>query len=169
MRKPLFALLIAIVPCASVAQSENKNPTQTSSFSLWETVFRVERYGPRDREPKVERRVEKRCLGPQERSGEAVMNREEAMKRLGAQCWVSAKRAEADRSQVKWACKDGSTAEIATRQPAPNRIGYQMVFNIPQQGALSITAESMQVADTCEPGPPPPAQPVPPTPQPPVK
>lgn len=162
MYRRVFAMVVAASPLLVTAQAQPGGAAQPSSFSLWETVTKIERYGPRDREPKVERRVEKRCLGPQERSAEEMLKREEMMKRLGTQCWVSGKREEAGRSQVKWACNDGTTAEIATRQPAPNRIGYQVVFNIPQQGALSITAESMRVADTCEPGQAPPQQPAPP-------
>ncbi|MDX2219473.1 MAG: hypothetical protein SF172_10655 [Burkholderiales bacterium] len=166
MKMRLLAVMIAALPASLTAQAPAGSGAAPSSFALWETVSRIERYGPRDREPKVERRVEKQCLGPQQRTADELLQREDMMKRLNTQCWVSEKREDAGRSQMKWACKDGTTAEIATRQPAPNRIGYQVVFNIPQQGALSITAESMKISDTCEPAqfptPAPPQQPVPP-------
>ncbi|MBL8516859.1 MAG: hypothetical protein JNM76_07795 [Betaproteobacteria bacterium] len=154
----IFAVVMGLGVVASGARAETP-----PSFSLWETVSKIERYGPRDREPKVERRVEKQCLGPKQRNAEDMLKFEDMVKRLSTQCWVSDKREAEGRSQIKWTCKDGTTAEIATRQPAPNRLGYQVVFNIPRQGALSITAESLRIADTCEPpASPPPSQPAPP-------
>jgi hypothetical protein len=161
----IFAASLVLLATAGWAQDAPKTAQAASDYSLWETVSRFERFGPRDREPRVERRVEKSCLGPRERTAEEMLKNEDVMKRLRTQCWVTDKREEAGRSQIKWACRDGTTAEIATRQPAANRIGYQVVFNIPQQGALSITAESLRIADTCEPPKSPaPAQPVPPAP-----
>ncbi len=152
----LAIIALALLPWPSVAQTPPPAPSQpavpaASEYSQWETVARYERYGQKDREPaKVDTRVFKHCSRPQDQSAEEVMKQEELMKRLKTQCWVGEKREEAGRSQVKWACRDGMTAEIATRTESAARIGYMMVFNVPGQGALSIKAESLKIADTCE-------------------
>lgn len=157
----LAAITSMLLPWAGFAQApQTQQAPQTppgtaiaSDYSQWETVARYERYGPKDREPaKVDTRVFKHCSRPQDQSAEELMKQEEMMKRLKTQCWVGEKREEAGRTQVKWACRDGMTAEIATRAESKSRIGYMMVFNVPGQGALSIKAESLKIAETCEAG-----------------
>jgi len=129
-----------------------QTPAPQPDYSLWETVSKIERYGPRDRTPaKVDTRTTKHCLSTRERTADQLMQQEEMMRKMKGRCWVADKREDDTRSQVKWACKDGTTAEIATRIEPPNKLGYMMVFNIPNEGALSITAESMRVADSCMP------------------
>lgn len=158
---------MALLSAVASAQSSGSGAAP-SDYSMWENVIKIERYGPRDRQPAAtERKINRLCLRPQDRTAQALMNQEDALKRLKGACWITQDRKEADRTQVKWACKDGTTAEVATRQPSPNRIGYMVVFNIPNEGALSIQAEAIRIADVCEPGTLPP--PVPATPAPPAK
>lgn len=167
MRMRIFALVSL---CGALPAALASAQTGQSDYSLWENVLKIERYGPRDRTPiATERRVNKLCLRPQDRTAQALMKQEDVLARLRGGCWVTQDRQEADRTQVKWACKDGTTAEVATRQPAPNRIGYMVVFNIPNEGAVSIHAEAIRIAEVCEPGTLPPL-PVPATPpKPPAK
>jgi hypothetical protein len=161
----IFAVCFCMVPALALAQTAEKPAAAPTGYTLWETVSRSERYGPRDRTPaKVETQTFQRCLAPRQVTADELMKNEALMLKLKGNCWITSKREEADRNQVKWACHSGVTAEIATRQPAPNRLGYMLVFNIPNEGAVSVTAESMQVADTCDPTKPPPARPNPPVP-----
>jgi hypothetical protein len=162
----LFAVWFCVAPALALASATDVKPAApVTGFTLWETVSRSERYGPRDRTPtKVDTQTFRRCLAPRQVSADELMNNEDMMRRLRGNCWISSQRGDADLRQVKWACNSGVTAEIVTRQPAPNRLGYMLVFNIPNEGAVSITAESMQIADSCDPAkyPAPAAPPAPP-------
>lgn len=165
------AMLPAVVAAQGAEAAKSATPPTAaqaapSDYALWENVIKIDRYGPRDSQPAAtERRVNKLCLRPQDRTAQALMKQQDVLSRLQGGCWVTQDRQEENRTQVKWACKDGTTAEVATRHPAPNRIGYMVVFNIPNEGAISIQAEAIKIADVCEPGtlPPLPVTPAPPS------
>lgn len=136
---------------ASAGNSGAPQPA-ASEYSLWETVVRVDRFMTRDPKPDAtDRKKYTECLRPQDFKASALLARSPLTQDLANKCWVASQREEARRSQVKWGCKDGTTAEIATRTENENRLGYQMVINSPDAGGLSIRAESIRIAPTCEP------------------
>lgn len=133
-----------VPPAASTSPSE-------SEYSLWESVVRVDRFVGRDPKPAAtDRKKYTECLRAQDFRATALLERSPLTQDMANKCWVTSQREETRRSQVKWACKDGTTAEIATRSDDENRLGYQMVINSPEAGGLSIRAESIRIARTCD-------------------
>jgi hypothetical protein len=70
---------------------------------------------------------------------------------LTSKCWLSDKRTEALRQQTKYACNDGVSAEVATRQEADGSLGSQVVVNSPEKGGISVTRSMRRVAGACDP------------------
>ncbi len=117
----------------------------------WLVTTLYEFYGAKEREPsKRERKQSVVCARNGSIDVVSAANAE-----LPAdykdQCWVSDRRAEPARQQIKYACKDGTTAEAATRREPDGSFGSQIVMNVPDKGAISITRTMRKVTGVCDP------------------
>ena len=86
---------------------------------------------------------------------------------LSSKCWLSDKRTEATRQQTKYTCRDGITAEIATRREVDGSFGSMVVVNLPDKGGIAVTRTMRRMQGTCDASvklPVAPAQPAPPMP-----
>ena len=119
--------------------------------ALWETTITTEAYGPRDGEPaRTSRKVTKECVKANDKDADELLGKPENAERLKGKCWQSGSRQEPGKSQVKMTCADGTTAEVVSRTEPDGSRGFMLVFNVPQQGALSITGVSKKISDTCD-------------------
>lgn len=119
--------------------------------ALWETTITTESYGPRDREPaRLSRKVTKECVKVNDKDADELLSKPENLERLKGKCWKSGSRREPGKSQVKMTCADGTTAEAVSRTEPDGSRGFMLVFNVPQEGALSMTGVSKKIADTCD-------------------
>jgi hypothetical protein len=133
----------ALVPPA-MAQDSGKT-------ALWETTITTETYGPRDRAPaRITTQVEKECVMANDKDADKLLGKPENVERLKGKCWESGSRQEPGKVQVKMTCADGTTAEAVSRTEPDGSRGFMLVFNVPQQGALSMTGVSKKISDTCD-------------------
>ena len=65
-------------------------------------------------------------------------------------CWVNDERAERNRTQVKYACNDGMTAEAATRREADGSFSSKFVINIPGKGGVAVTRTFRRTPGVCD-------------------
>ena len=119
--------------------------------ALWETTITTESYGPRDRAPaRTTTRVAKECVTASDNDAEGLLGKPENMERLQGKCWKSGSRHEPGKTQVKMTCVDGTTAEAVSRTEPDGSRGFMLVFNVPQQGAMSMTGVSKKISDSCD-------------------
>ncbi len=146
MNLRILSALLAVCGFAALRAAAADAPQQ----GIWETSLKIENYGPRDHLPsKTATRVERACATARDREAEELLKRGDQLGSLNGKCWISESRKDANRAQVKMTCADGSTAEAATRTEPDGSFGYMLVFNIPEQGALAVTATSKKIADVC--------------------
>ncbi len=173
-RMPLLAFLLLLVlssptvSFAQFAQSTGPLPPATrpvAAGELWSVTTVREFHGLKDREPSKRDRQQNLVCYPRGTVSANSTANAELPDELKSKCWLSDKRTEALREQTKYACKDGMSAEVATRQEADGSLGSQVVVNSPEKGGISVTRTMRRVAGVCDPtikSPGPPAQPVPP-------
>lgn len=116
----------------------------------WLSTTVSEYYGAKDREPsKRDRKQSIVCVtgGVPEVTAatKAVLPAD-----IKDECWIKESRDETTRQQVKYGCKSGASAEAVTRREADGSVGSQMVVNIPEKGAISITRTMRKVPGTCD-------------------
>jgi len=155
---PLLGAAAAGLPALASAQAAagtGSSPPAGAAAAVqgepWLVTTLYEFYGAKEREPsKRERKQSVVCARNGSIDVVSAANAE-----LPAdykdQCWVSDRRAEPTRQQVKYACKDGTTAEAATRREQDGSFGSQIVMNVPDKGAISITRTMRKVAGVCDP------------------
>lgn len=172
MNRLAFMLLLALSSAgidsfAQFAQSTGPlppAPRPAATGELWSVTTVQEIYGPRDREPsKRDRKQSLVCHARGTVSVNSAANAE-LPDELKSNCWLSDKRTEALREQTKYACKDGMSAEVATRQEADGSLGSQVVVNSPEKGGISVTRTMRRVAGACDPTIKPPVSPALPVP-----
>lgn len=147
LRFPCVLAAAAFAAAPAIAPAADGEPR-----GIWETTLKIESFGPRDTLPaKSATRVERECANVRDKDAEALLKRSDELGALKGKCWITDSRKEPNRSQVKMTCSDGTTAEAATRTDPDGSLGYMVVFNIPDQGALSITARSKKIAEVCTP------------------
>jgi len=150
MKHPIIAGIIGLGTLALGLPAMAQDPRQPA---LWETTITTETYGPRDREPaRTTTRVTKECVKANDKDAEELLGKPENMERLKGKCWKSASRQEPGKTQVKMTCADGTTAEVVSRTESDGSRGFMLVFNVPQEGALSMTGVSKKISDTCDAG-----------------
>ncbi len=154
------ALALAAVStfgAAAFAQSpkeQNAAPVDSrppQAGELWSVSTVQEIYGPRDREPtKTDRLQHMICFG----SGKVDINsaaNADLPPELKDKCWLSDKRSDANRQQTKYACNDGTSAEVATRKEADGSYGSQVVVNVPEKGGIAVTRTMRRMPGGCDP------------------
>jgi hypothetical protein len=127
-------------------------PGSATRSGLWETRKLIEQFEPNS--TVVKRRtgkVEKECVQPGTNEARSTIINIDALPLSMEKCWKSDARSEGNKTQVKMACKDGTTAEAVSRIEADGSIGFMTVFNIPKEGSITITGTSRKIADACEP------------------
>jgi hypothetical protein len=136
-----------------------------ASGELWSVTTLQEFQGTANREPsKRDRQQNLLCYA----RGTVNVNtaaRAELPDELKDKCWLSDQRTEPHRQQTKYACNDGMSAEVATRQEADGSFGSQVVVNLPDKGGISVTRTMRRVPGACDPSvkaPIPPVTPAPP-------
>jgi hypothetical protein len=146
MKHAVIAAIIALGALAPPAMAQDAGKP-----ALWETTITTETYGPRDKTPaRVNKRVAKECVAPSDNDAEDLLGKPESVERLQGKCWKSASRQEPGKSQVKMTCVDGTTAEAVSRTEPDGSRGFMLVFNVPQQGAMSMTGVSKKISDNCD-------------------
>jgi len=155
---PLLGVAAAVLPALAWSQAAPRpdSPSPAGAAAAvqgepWLVTTLYEFYGAKEREPsKRERKQSVVCARNGSIDVVSAANAE-----LPAdykdQCWVSDRRAEPARQQIKYACKDGTTAEAATRREQDGSFGSQIVMNVPDKGAISITRTMRKVAGVCDP------------------
>ena len=132
---------------------------------LWSVTTLQEFYGRGDREPSKRDRQQNLVCYARGAVGVGSAANAELPNELKDKCWLSDKRTEPLRQQTKYACNDGMSAEVATRQEADGSYGSQVVVNMPEQGGISVTRTMRRMPGVCDASikaPNPPAQPTPP-------
>lgn len=139
--------------------------TGVAAGELWTVTTLQEFYGKADREPSRRERQQNLLCYARGAVGVNSAANAELPDALKDKCWLSDKRTEALRQQTKYACNDGMSAEVATRQNSDGSYGSKVVVNMPEKGGISVTRTMRRMAGACDPSkkaPGPPVQPVPP-------
>lgn len=145
------AVIMGIIGLGTIALGLPAMGQDTGQPALWETTITTESYGPRDRAPtRTTTRVAKECVKANDKDADELVGKPENMERLKGKCWRSESRQEPGKSQVKMTCADGTTAEVVSRTEPDGSRGFMLVFNVPQQGAMSMTGVSKKISDTCD-------------------
>jgi hypothetical protein len=147
-----FALLLSsVLHAQAVAKTEPVKPAaRDTKGEPWLSTTLSEYYGAKDREPsKRDRKQSVVCVtgGAPELTAatKAVLPPE-----FKDECWIKDSRDEPTRQQMKYGCKSGASAEAVTRREADGSFGSQIVVNIPEKGAISITRTMRKVPGTCD-------------------
>ena len=69
---------------------------------------------------------------------------------LKERCWLADQRTEVRRQQTKYACSDGISAEVVTRQEPDGSFGSQYVVNYPEKGGVSVTRTMRRIPGVCD-------------------
>lgn len=145
------AVIMGIIGLGAIALGTPAIAQDPGQPALWETAITTETYGPRDREAaRTTRKVTRECVKVNDKDADELLSKPENLERLKGKCWKSGSRQEPGKSQVKMTCADGTTAEVVSRTEADGSRGFMLVFNVPQQGALSMTGVSKKISDTCD-------------------
>lgn len=144
-------LLSSVLHAQAIAKTEPAKPAAAGAKGEpWLSTTVSEYYGAKDREPsKRDRKQSVVCVagGAPELTAatKAVLPPE-----FKDECWIKDSRDEPSRQQIKYGCKSGASAEAVTRREADGSFGSQIVVNIPEKGAISITRTMRKVPGTCD-------------------
>lgn len=135
---------------AAAQQTDKADPTSGVKGEPWHLIATYEYYGAKDREASKRDRKESVICVPSGSMDVSSAANSELPAEFKGKCWVADKRAEPKRQQIKYACKNGTTAEAATRQEAEYSFGSQIVINVPEKGAISITRSLRRLSGVCD-------------------
>ena len=145
------AVIVGIIGLGIIAQEPPAMAQEIGQPGLWETTITTVSYGPRDKVPaSTTTRVTMECFRANEMDADELLGKPESAERLKGSCWKSGSRRETGKSQVKMTCVDGTTAEAVTKIESDGSRGFMLVFNVPQQGATSMTGVSKKISDSCD-------------------
>ena len=93
-----------------------------------------------------------RCAIRVGQSRSARRRRAELPEELKSKCGLADQRTEARWQQTKYACNDGISTEVATRQVADGSFGSQYVVNFPETGGIAVTRTLRRMPGVCDAG-----------------
>ena len=156
MTKTSFTLLAMLTMAATESITQNAGGQVPSPAAvrtpgeLWSVSTVQEFVSPKDRPPsKPERQQFAVCYprGTVTLSSSASVELPEELK---GKCWLADQRTEARRQQTKFACNDGISAEVVTRQETDGSFGSQYVVNFPEKGGVSVTRTMRRMQGVCD-------------------
>jgi hypothetical protein len=164
----MAGLLLTGSTCdAQTAKSQEPASKARVPGELWSVSTVKEFSGSRLSEPAKRENQQYAVCYPRGTVGLESAANAELPEELSSKCWLSDKRTETNRQQTKYACRDGITAEIATRRELDGSFGSMVVVNLPDKGGIAVTRTMRRMQGSCDASVKPlaaPAQPAPPLP-----
>jgi hypothetical protein len=148
------AIVFAIAGTMSIAQTSNvpapKAPAAPASGELWSVTTVQQFVGRKDLQPPRPENQQFAVCYPRGSVSISQVANAELPEELKKKCWLADQRTEPRRQQTKYACNDGTSAEVATRQETDGSFGSQYVVNFPDKGGVSVTRTMRRIPGVCE-------------------
>ncbi len=155
MSRQAFFLLAALWSAggtchAQPSKSQEPAPRARVPGELWSVSTTQESSGSRLGDPAKRDNQQFAVCYPRGTVGLDSVANAELPEELSSKCWLSDKRTEPNRQQTKYTCRDGITAEIATRREADGSFGSMVVVNLPDKGGIAVTRTMRRMQGTCD-------------------
>ncbi len=153
----LSASLLALMAADSFAQlaqpekppARVEAPRPAAKGEPWTAITLYENVAAGDSQPTRRRTQRDVCVAPGKFASSNATSTD-LPDEYRESCWVEDKRAERNRRQVKYACKDGMTAEAVVRREADGSFGSKFVINTPGKGGIAITRTFRRAFGVCD-------------------